>query len=564
MRKIFSVFIFLFSLTFAWPSYGGFFDKKPTFLAPNEAFPLSLSQKDDKLTLHWKIAPGYWLYQDQLVIRAKHATLAPFSLPKGIVHQDPALGERLVYEKALTLTIPVQEISANAELNVVYQGCTEGLCYPPEQKNFALNRFSPQVANAQTFASQLFHSKYAVFGFFLLGLGMAFTPCVLPMLPLLSALVIGTQNRPSNARAFALTFIYVQGMALTYTLLGLAVAAIGLPFQLALQSPFVLITLAVIFVLLALSMFGLFDLQLPLSWQNKLSQLSQKQQRGAFGGVFVMGALAGLVASPCTSAPLSGALLYVAQSGDLTTGAITLYLLALGMGLPLMLMTIFGNRILPKSGHWLNAVKTAFGFVMLALPIFLLSRLLPQVWENRLWSLLGMSFFLWLSWQLPQTNWRQIFKLFAVILAILCAQPLQNWFWQTENLPKVASQNFGAKTSWQNIHQLQTLQDKLVHNEKSLTIVDFYADWCVACKELAHKTFANTKVQQALENVQLIKVDVTENSPSQKALLKHFQILGLPAVLFFNQAGEEIKSARLAGFVNAEDFLAHLEHLPKQ
>ena len=224
-------------------------------------------------------------------------------------------------------------------------------------------------------AESLFNSKYAVFGFFLLGLGLAFTPCVLPMLPLLSAIVIGQNQRPNMWRAFALSFVYVQGMAVTYTLLGLVVAAIGLPFQVALQHPYVMIGLSIIFVLLALSMFGVFTLQLPSSLQTKLSLLSQQQKAGALGGVFLMGMIAGLVASPCTSAPLSGALLYVAQSGDLFTGAITLYLLALGMGVPLILITLFGNKILPKSGMWMETVKKLFGFVMLALPVFLISRM---------------------------------------------------------------------------------------------------------------------------------------------------------------------------------------------
>lgn len=246
------------------------------------------------------------------------------------------------------------------------------------------------------------------------------------MLPLLSAIVIGQQQRPNMMRAFSLAFLYVQGMALTYTLLGLAVAAIGLPFQIALQHPYVMIGLSILFVVLALSMFGLFTIQLPNSLQNKLNTWSQKQTSGAFGGAFAMGMIAGLVASPCTSAPLYGALLYVAQSGDLFTGAATLYLLALGMGVPLMLITLFGNKILPKSGEWMNTVKQTFGFVMLALPVFLLSRILPEVWEPRLWAGLATVFLFGLRCRCLRTVLAMLLK-----LLVLC------WLWLLYNPCKI-------------------------------------------------------------------------------------------------------------------------------
>ena len=260
------------------------------------------------------------------------------------------------------------------------------------------------ISQQDQLASQLSQNRLSIFWFFVLGVGLAFTPCVLPMLPLLSAIVIGNQQRPNSLKALLLSLTYVQGMALTYTSLGLIVAAIGLPFQIALQSPPVLIGLAILFTLLAASMFGLFEIRLPNAWQQKLNALSQKQSGGAFGSVFIMGIIAGLVASPCTSAPLSGALLYVAQSGDLFTGGLALYLLALGMGIPLVLITLFGNKILPKSGDWLLKVKTAFGFVMLALPIFLIARLLPTQIEPLLWSTLALIFLGWLISVIPATG----------------------------------------------------------------------------------------------------------------------------------------------------------------
>ncbi|VEH65773.1 thiol:disulfide interchange protein [Rodentibacter pneumotropicus] len=334
------------------------------------------------------------------------------------IHEDPYFGRVAVFTKPLVAYFSGETFGDNQNIEISYQGCTEGFCYPPEVKTLNVGDLpiasaeekTPQNSTAllteqDRLAAGLFQSKYAALGFFLLGLGLAFTPCVLPMLPLLSSIVIGQQQRPNMMRAFSLSFLYVQGMALTYTLLGLAVAAIGLPFQIALQHPYVMIAFSVLFILLALSMFGVFTLQLPSSLQTKLNTLSQKQTSGAFGGAFLMGMIAGLVASPCTSAPLSGALLYVAQSGDLVTGAITLYLLALGMGIPLMLITLFGNKILPKSGEWMNTVKQSFGFVMLALPVFLISRILPDAWEPRLWALLATSFFVWFALQMPKMAW---------------------------------------------------------------------------------------------------------------------------------------------------------------
>ena len=396
--------------------------------------------------------------------------------------------------------------------------------------------------------------------FFVLGIGLAFTPCVLPMLPLLSAIVIGNRTEHSHTwRAFTLSFMYVQGMALTYTLLGLLVVLIGLPFQVALQSPYVLIGLSVVFTLLALSMFGVFTLQLPPSLQTKLTQLSQQQKRGAFFGVFAMGAIAGLVASPCTSAPLSGALLYVAQSGDLVIGALTLYLLALGMGLPLILITVFGNKILPKSGAWMENVKTAFGFVMLALPVFLLSRVLPLDWEPRLWALLGVSFFIWLATQMHTNGIGLLFRILFLIAAITLAQPLQNWLWQ--NNTDHARTHSAVKNSleFQSVQSYEELQLVLTKNPKPLALLDLYADWCVACKEFEHKTFAEPQVQDALKDVLLLRIDMTNNSENNRTLMKQLSITGLPTLMLFNPQGKEISSHRITGFMEGEAFLQTLQ-----
>ncbi len=571
MKRISYLLLSLFLLAFSITSHAGFFSEKSNFLPVNEAFQPSFTQDGQKITLQWKIAPGYWLYRHSIKVQVNDKTLSNVDIPEGIAHHDEYLGNTKIFENNLNITLPPQRLPEESTLAVTYQGCTTGLCYPPETKTFTLSATDtatntstaqePSLSSANALAHDLFESKYAVLWFFVLGLGLAFTPCVLPMLPLLSALVIGTQQRPSTWRAFALSFTYVQGMALTYTILGLIVAAVGLPFQIALQSPAVLITLSVIFVLLALSMFGLFTIQLPSSWQNKLMQISQKQHGGAFGGVFVMGMIAGLVASPCTSAPLSGALLYVAQSGNLGIGALTLYLLALGMGCPLILITLFGNKILPKSGAWLNIVKVSFGFVMLALPIILLSRLLDDVWTLRLWSLLGAAFFFYLYTQMKH----RILQFSMMLIAVFCLNPIETWIWQALTSPKimVTESTKTSELNWVKVQSLNEVTELLKNNPHKLAMIDFYADWCVACKELDEKTFSNPQVQNRLKQLLLIKVDLTKNTQENKAILEYFHILGLPAVLFFDHNAQEIKNLRLSGFVNAKDFMTLLDEAEK-
>lgn len=561
-RTLLSFFVVLSTLFSV--AHAGIFDKKPQFLPSSQAFILSADETDNQLVLHWQIAPDYWLYQKEIRLNAQNATLGEWTFPAATTHTDPYFGEQKVYRDELTLRIPLKAVQENASITVGYQGCTEGLCYPPESQEIPLkaNGVAPSDTTALTtptaasndLTQSLLSGDYAFLWFFLFGLGLAFTPCVLPMLPLLSAIVIGTGERPKTYKAFWLSFMYVQGMALTYTLLGLAVAAIGLPFQQALQSPAVLISLSVLFTLLAGSMFGLFTLQLPSRWQNKLNAVSQKQQGGAAGSVFLMGVIAGLVASPCTSAPLSAALLYVAQTGDMVKGGLTLYLLALGMGVPLMLMTIFGNRILPKSGAWVAGVKTAFGFVMLTLPIFLLSRLIPEVWEYRLWALLGVSFFIWLSLQFSAQSKMVSLKILALAAAMACAQPLQQWLWNTQ--PQQHSEQ--SVEVWQQASNLEELQNLLKNNDKPFAMVDFYADWCIACKELDKYTFSDATVQKALQNTLLIRVNVTKDNATNRAMLEHFHILGLPAVLLFNQQ-TEMENLRLNGYEKASDFLQRLK-----
>ncbi|WP_295648128.1 protein-disulfide reductase DsbD [uncultured Haemophilus sp.] len=584
------ILLFLFFIFTALSTQAGLFDKKPAFLPVDEAFQFSAakSENQENVIVNWSIAEGYYLYQEKISVKLNQEENSSFDLPTFSIspedYNDPYFGSMKIFKKPVQAIFKASQPPLKAEdvVEITYQGCTEGFCYPPEVKEIKVADLSiAQVANTEKtsenstalsaqpkaeqdrLAESLFNSKYAVFGFFLLGLGLAFTPCVLPMLPLLSAIVIGQNQRPNMWRAFALSFVYVQGMAVTYTLLGLVVAAIGLPFQVALQHPYVMIGLSIIFVLLALSMFGVFTLQLPSSLQTKLSLLSQQQKAGAFGGVFLMGMIAGLVASPCTSAPLSGALLYVAQSGDLFTGAITLYLLALGMGVPLILITLFGNKILPKSGMWMETVKKLFGFVMLALPVFLISRILPDEWTPRLWAMLGTAFFIWFAFQMPKNGTGWVFRILFLVAAMISVKPLQTWVWGEASTPSAVGNKAVSHVEFKKVKSEAELQQALAENNKSLVMLDLYADWCVACKEFEKETFSDPSVQKAFSDMLLLQVDMTKNSEENRALMTKYKVLGLPTILFFNRDGKEIEGSRVNGFMPPVEFLQWIQKISK-
>lgn len=584
------ILLFLFFIFTALSTQAGLFDKKSAFLPVDDAFQFSAAKSDNQenVIVKWSIAEGYYLYQEKISVKLNQAETSSFDVPTFSIspedYNDPYFGLMKIFKKPVQAIFKASQPPLKAEdvIEIAYQGCTEGFCYPPEVKEIKVadlpivqvtdtektseksTALSAQPkAEQDRLAESLFNSKYAVFGFFLLGLGLAFTPCVLPMLPLLSAIVIGQNQRPNMWRAFALSFVYVQGMAMTYTLLGLIVAAIGLPFQVALQHPYVMIGLSIIFVLLALSMFGVFTLQLPSSLQTKLSLLSQQQKAGALGGVFLMGMIAGLVASPCTSAPLSGALLYVAQSGDLFTGAITLYLLALGMGVPLILITLFGNKILPKSGMWMETVKKLFGFVMLALPVFLISRILPDEWTPRLWAMLGTAFFIWFAFEMPKNGTGWIFRILFLVAAMISVKPLQAWVWGEGSVPSAVENKAVSHVEFKQIKSEAELQQALAENNKSLVMLDLYADWCVACKEFEKETFSDPSVQKAFGDMLLLQVDMTKNSEENRALMTKYKVLGLPTILFFNQNGKEIEGSRVNGFMPPVEFLQWIEKISK-
>jgi len=529
------------------------------FVPVDQAFGFDFDQQGAQLNLHWKVKTGYYLYRQQIHVTPANATLAPLTLPAGQPHEDEFYGKSQIYRQDLTVPVTLQQAARGATLSVTYQGCAAaGFCYPPETRTVPLSPVAASTAAApvNTAPAPATPLPFSPLWALLIGIGVAFTPCVLPMYPLISGIILGGQRHYSFGRLFALAMVYVQGMALTYTLQGLIVAAAGLRFQAALQHPWVLSALSALFIVLALSMFGLFTLQLPASLQTRLTLWSNRQQGGSLPGVFLMGALAGLICSPCTTAPLSAILLYIAQSGNLWAGAGTLWLYAVGMGLPLIAVTLFGNKLLPKSGPWMQTVKEGFGFVILALPVFLMERVLGDLWGLRLWSLLGVAFFGWafsVSLRASSGKWRVV-QIIVLAAALISARPLQDWAFGGP-----AQQQAVAHLPFQTVQTPQQLQTALQQANGRITMVELYADWCVACKEFEKYTFSDSAVRDSLSRVQLLQANVTANSASDNALLQHLQVLGLPTILFFDAQGHEIADSRITGFLNAADFRAHLQ-----
>ncbi|WP_445767850.1 protein-disulfide reductase DsbD [Rheinheimera sp.] len=553
-----------------------------TFLPVEQAFVFDFVQRQDELVVSWTIADGYYLYKDKIKLGGIAVSFSHPSYPASMTIEDEFFGVTNVYFHQLTLRIPLTDVSDDAVFKIQYIGCAEaGLCYPPVTKELPLMAFNAQdsssasdtdnasgnipVSSQNTLAAKLSDgaSLATLAGFFLLGLGLAFTPCVFPMYPILTSIIVGQGKQLSSKRAFTLSFSYVQGMAITYSLLGLVVASLGVKFQGYMQHPAVLIVASVIFVLLALAMFGVFNLSLPSSWQEKISSVSNKQQGGSHKGAFTMGALSGLIASPCTTAPLSAALLYVAQSGDLLLGAITLYILSLGMGLPLLLLGSSGGKLLPKAGNWMNAVKTSFGFLLLAVPLILLERMLPFGYVLAAGSVLLLCFVIYLYRTLFSLNsaTAKAAVLIAGQLLLIGAVLLNVRYWWPTPVASGAVATAGQQQGFELVSTLEELKQKIADSNQRYTLVDLYADWCIACKEFEHLAFPKPEVQAQMQNMQLIKVDVTKMTRKDQALLENYQVLGLPTLLFFSPQGEELSSARVTGFMNATEFAAHLKQL---
>ena len=568
-----------------------------TFLPVDQAFVFDFDQQGSTLFVGWDIAPDYYLYKKKIEIIAKGANIQVGDSGSGEIIEDEFFGKTEVFFNSASVISKLSNVTEGAVVKVRYQGCAKaGLCYPPEVisiplsvisgaqvKNVDQNNTTDEAATAQsTFAALnepatepttnsddtekelTFTEQLASQGlitnlliFFVVGVGLAFTPCVFPMFPILSSLIAGQQNL-STKKAFALSFVYIQGMAVTYAALGLVVAALGGQVQGYLQHPFVLVSFSLLFVLLAMSMFGWYEIKLPSSMMSKLTQVSNNQKGGNYVGVFLMGVLSGLIASPCTTAPLSAALLFVAQSGDYLVGGLTLYVLSLGMGLPLLLLGTSGGKLLPKAGGWMEQVKTLFGFVMLVVPLILLERLVSADIILLMAGVLALTTALYLHhWQSSQTQSKLKTALwFAATLLVMTGFTLtKNYFWPVQAV-QVSSQS----NEFKKVADLAELKEAVAQasNEGRMVMVDLYADWCVACKEFEHYTFPDAKVQSEFSHYQLIQVDLTNSDNKTIELMEEYTVFGLPSILFFNTQGKELTTQRVTGFLNAEDFAKHL------
>ena len=561
------------------------FVDEPQFLDVEQAFSFDFDQRDDALTLTFDIADGYYLYLKQFKFVAKNAEVGEPAFPSGVMIEDEFFGESEVFYDELSITLPITAASRDGVVKVRYQGCADaGLCYPPTIKVVYLNEVGSSFAtnagattrsdNTLTSSSQSEQFNLAqklidrdnlpltLALFFALGIGLAFTPCVFPMYPIVSGIVIG-QGRPKTvSHAFWLTFVYVQGMAITYSLLGLVVAVAGAQFQAALQHPVVLGVFIVLFVALAIALFGGFEIQLPAKYQEKLTHMSNNQTPGSFAGVFIMGVLSGLIASPCTTAPLTGILLFIAQTGDMTLGFISLYLLSIGMGVPLILFGVTGGKLLPKAGNWMNVVKVTFGFMMLAVAIVFIERLYSSPYTAFLWALLGFGLFGY-YWAINRASPNSMMKLVRAVIVAVGIMGSAGLTYQaginTGLWGEHTKREHAGHPDFIIAKDLADLRNKIAAaNANGKTVmVDLYADWCVACKEFEQYTFPDANVVKALSNTVWMQMDLTDNTPERQDVFDTFNVLGLPTILFFDRDGNEIAKARVTGFMKADAFADH-------
>lgn len=562
---------------------------KATFLPPDQAFQLTLNAVDaHTLQAQFSITPGYYLYRDRISFQSGDAavTLSKVDLPLGETKQDRNFGAVQVFHHnfAAQLALVVPSGQNSVTLIAEYQGCSEqGLCYPPIEKTLTVNlselaatptpaasKPNPPNENSQI-ANLLRGGSFwlIVTSFFGAGLLLAFTPCVFPMIPILSGIIVGRGAHLTRLHAFILSAAYVLGMALTYAGAGVAAGLSGELLSNALQTPWVLGSFAAVFVVLALSMFGFYELQMPAALQSKLADTSNKLHGGHLGGVFLMGALSAIIMGPCVAAPLAGALLYISQTHDAVLGGIALFALALGMGAPLLLIGTSAGVLLPKAGAWMDAVKKFFGVMLLALAIWIVQPLLPIAAQMLLWSLLLIlsAAYLRVLDALPvyAKGWHKLRKGVGLLLLLLGAAYLVGALSGARDILRPlgaftqAESASGAPLQWTRIKDVAELDERIHAAQGKLVVLDFYADWCVSCKEMERYTFSDAVVQAKLRNAMLLQADVTKNSPADKELLKRYALFGPPATLFFDTHGVEIGDARVIGYQDATQFLATLQ-----
>lgn len=571
------------------------------FLPVEQAFQLQTELVGQAIQASWTIAPGTYLYKTRISFEADGATLGEIKFPNGDIKNDETFGRVEVYHDRLHLNLPLTQAKGPFTLNLSYQGCAEaGLCYPPVRVKLPFDYQGPALAGvasapsptattgtttaaasdslpaseSEQLASQLSgdNKAWALFLFFCLGLGLALTPCVFPMIPILSSIILG-QKDITTRKAFTLSVAYTQGAAVTYAVLGLAVAHFGGYIQGFFQTPGMRIGMALIFVLLSLAMFGFYELRLPASWQEKLTNTSNNQQSGNIAGVFLMGVLSTLIVSPCISAPVSGALVYISQTGDQVFGALSLYLLGAGAGVPLLLVGTFGAKALPKRGGWMDTIKYAFGVLMLGMALYMIEILVSAQVYLLLWGILLVVCAVYLG--AMNTNSQGIHRLWqgmGLVMLLIgglyiygaaqggtsLLRPIPVAVSSVQSSSSVAAH---AKLNFKSVSNLTELQAQLDAAKAAgkKVMLDFYADWCSACKEFDLITFEHQQVVSQLSDWVLLRADVTETNEVNQAMMKAYKVQGLPSLAFFTAQGDEPARSRIAGFTKPEPFMQHLQ-----
>ena len=595
IRRLFVFLLLLCLAPLAQADFLSFGSKKPAFLPADQAFALTVHAVDQHtLIASFKVTPGYYLYRDKITFSVANnkTKVTRISLPKGETKNDPNFGEIEVYHQSFQAEVVLGKVNAAKPLvlNASYQGCSDkGLCYPPIEKTFnidlvqTISAAPPAAATASASAqsspdndntqiAKLFGSGsfWLIISFFFgAGLLLSLTPCVFPMIPILSGIIVGRGHKITHMHAFALSLAYVLGMAITYAIAGVAAGYSGNLISNALQTPWVLGSFAAIFVVLSLAMFGLYELQLPTALQSKLTDTSNKLHGGHISGVFAMGALSAIIMGPCVAAPLAGALLYISQTHDAVLGGVALFVLALGMGVPLLIIGTSAGAILPKAGAWMEAVKRFFGVLMLAMAIWIISPVLPVSIQMLLWAalLIFSAIYLRALDPLPHNahGINKLGKSIGILALLLGVAYLIGALSGARDILRPlgsvvpASVEAPATLRFERIKSGAELDARIAQAKGKPVMLDFYADWCTSCKEMERFTFSDAAVQARLKNTILLQADVTANNADDKALLQRFQLFGPPATLFFDHQGKEQADFRVIGYQDAPQFLQSLK-----
>lgn len=562
------------------------------FLHPDEAFVVFHDVADGVLHVTWDIAPGYYLYRDKMHAESQTdaLSLGPPVLPRGETKGDPTFGRVEIYRDEVTVPLAIADTGADtraARAQIGYQGCAEdGICYPPIKKTIGFLLPTAAAATAVAAAPPLAGSSsvdrisaslgsssiVAILStFFTFGLLLSLTPCVFPMVPILSGIIVGQGKSVTVLRGMTLSTTYVGAMALTYALAGVAAGMLGQNLQAAFQHPVIIVCFSVLFVLLALAMFGLYELQMPAVVQARLDQLSRRQSSGTYIGVAAMGVLSAVIVGPCVAPPLAGALAYIGQQGDAAVGGAALFALGLGMGAPLIALGASAGTFLPRAGAWMDTIKKIFGVVFLGVAVWFLERVLPASWTLLLWALLliGSAIFMGAldavdaatgAWRRCSKGLGMAFLVYGAVLIVGAAAGGSDPLRPLGPLAARAGVAPAAVNRFVPVKGLLSVENQLARAQAAgrPAMLDFYADWCIECKYLERDTFADGAVAARLAEFTLLRADVTANDGDDQVLLRRFGIYGPPAVLFFRD-GEELRQNRLVGFVDADDFLSVLD-----